>query len=137
MKLKFLLVYYSENPKSLKKIANGSLPLVWKSNSKAWVTQAIFQDCFLLSFFFSHHFIPEAEKYWLEKEVLLNTLAAEQRSVSPLFLDDFHPNVKLVQFSSIAQLSADSLPPHRLQHTKPPCPSPTPRVYQNSCPLSW
>ena len=29
------------------------------------------------------------------------------------------------------------LPPHGLQHTRPPCPSPTPRVYVNSCPLSW
>ena len=27
--------------------------------------------------------------------------------------------------------------PHGLQHTRPPCPSPTPRVYPNSCPLSW
>ena len=24
-----------------------------------------------------------------------------------------------------------------LWHTRPPCPSPTPRVYSNSCPLSW
>ena len=24
-----------------------------------------------------------------------------------------------------------------LQHARPPCPSPTPRVYLNSCPLSW
>ena len=30
-----------------------------------------------------------------------------------------------------------SLWPHGLQHTRPPCPSPTPRVYSNSCPLSW
>ena len=30
----------------------------------------------------------------------------------------------------------DSLRPYRLQHTKPLCPSPTPRVYSNSCPLS-
>ena len=30
----------------------------------------------------------------------------------------------------------DSLWPHRLQLTRPPCPSPTPRVYWNSCPLS-
>ena len=30
----------------------------------------------------------------------------------------------------------DSLWPHRLQHTRLPCPSPTPRVYSNSCPLS-
>ena len=31
---------------------------------------------------------------------------------------------------------SDSLWPHGLQHTGPPCPSPTPRVYSNSCPLS-
>ena len=40
--------------------------------------------------------------------------------MSPLFLDDFHPDVKLVQFSSIAQLSADSLPPNGLQHANLP-----------------
>ena len=32
---------------------------------------------------------------------------------------------------------SDSLWPHGLQHARPPCPSPTPRVYSNSCPLSW
>ena len=31
---------------------------------------------------------------------------------------------------------SDSLRPHGLQHTRPPCPSPTPGVYSNSCPLS-
>ena len=31
---------------------------------------------------------------------------------------------------------SDSLQPHELQHTRPPCPSPTPRIYPNSCPLS-
>ena len=31
---------------------------------------------------------------------------------------------------------SDSLRPHKLQHTRPPCPSPTPRVYSNSCLLS-
>ena len=31
---------------------------------------------------------------------------------------------------------SDSLQPHELQHTRPPCPSPTPRVYSNSCPSS-
>ena len=29
----------------------------------------------------------------------------------------------------------DSLRPHESQHTRPPCPSPTPGVYPNSCPL--
>ena len=31
---------------------------------------------------------------------------------------------------------SDSLQPHESQHTRPPCPSPTPRVYSNSCPSS-
>ena len=29
---------------------------------------------------------------------------------------------------------SDSWQPHEPQHTRPPCPSPTPRVYPNSCP---
>ena len=32
---------------------------------------------------------------------------------------------------------SDSLRPRGLQHTRLPCPSPTPGVYSNSCPLSW
>ena len=32
---------------------------------------------------------------------------------------------------------SDSLRPHKSQHARPPCPSPTPRVYSNSCPSSW
>ena len=35
-----------------------------------------------------------------------------------------------VQFSSVAQACANSLQPHGLQHARPPCPSPTPGVYQ-------
>ena len=31
---------------------------------------------------------------------------------------------------------SDSLRPHESQHTRPPCPSPTPGVYSDSCPLS-
>ena len=68
MKLKPLLVYHSENPRALKNIPNCSLPVVWKSNPKAWVTQAIFQDWFF------HQFILEVEKYCLEKDVPFNIL---------------------------------------------------------------
>ena len=39
-----------------------------------------------------------------------------------------------VQFSH--SVVSDSLQPHRLQHTRPPCPSPTPGACSNSCPLS-
>ena len=40
-----------------------------------------------------------------------------------------------IQFSH--SVMSDSLWPHGLQHTRPPCPSPIPRVYSNSYPLSW
>ena len=40
-----------------------------------------------------------------------------------------------VQFSH--SVVSDSLRPHGLQHTRLPCPSPSPRVYSNSYPLSW
>ena len=40
-----------------------------------------------------------------------------------------------VQFSR--SVVSDSLQPHESQHTRPPCPSPTPGVHSNSCPSSW
>ena len=39
-----------------------------------------------------------------------------------------------VQFSH--SVVSDSLRHHELQHASPPCPSPTPRVFPDSCPLS-
>ena len=42
---------------------------------------------------------------------------------------------KVIQFSR--SVVSDSLWPHGLQHTRPPCPSPTPGAYPNSCPSSW
>ena len=38
-----------------------------------------------------------------------------------------------VQFSH--SVVSDFLRPHELQHARPPCPSPTPRVHPNPCPL--
>ena len=40
-----------------------------------------------------------------------------------------------VQFSH--SVMSDSLGLHGLQHARPPCTLPTPRVYSNSCPLNW
>ena len=44
------------------------------------------------------------------------------------------PEFSSVQFSR--SVMSDSLQPHELQHARPPCPSPTPGVYSNSCPSS-
>ena len=47
----------------------------------------------------------------------------------------FKEPISSVQFSH--SVMSDSLRPHGLQHARPPCPSPTPGIYSNSCPLSW
>ena len=44
-------------------------------------------------------------------------------------------NISSVQFS--CSVVSDCLQPHESQHARPPCPSPTPGVYLNSCPWSW
>ena len=51
----------------------------------------------------------------------------------PIFSSLTHGFLLILKFSSVM---SDSLQPHGLQHTRPPCPSPTPGVYLNSCPLS-
>ena len=50
-------------------------------------------------------------------------------SDSPCFYD------LLSQFSH--SVVSGSLRPHELQHSRPPCPSPTPGVHADSCPLNW
>ena len=48
--------------------------------------------------------------------------------------------VILHQFSSVqfsCSVMSNSLWPHGLQHSRLPCPSPTPGAYSDSCPLSW
>ena len=43
---------------------------------------------------------------------------------------------KLLQLQFSHSVMSDSLRSHELQHTRPPCPSPTPGVHPNPCPLS-
>ena len=51
-----------------------------------------------------------------------------------IFLSIYLSFVYSVQFS--CSVMSHPLWPHALQHARPPCPSPTPRVYPDSCPLS-
>ena len=46
------------------------------------------------------------------------------------------PISSILKFQFGHSVLSDSLWPHRLQHDRPPCPSPTPGAYSNSCPLS-
>ena len=61
---------------------------------------------------------------------------------SPAIFPTHKSNQGLLHFRRIFScfshsVVSDSLQPGWLQHARPPCPSPTPIVYPNSCPLSW
>lgn len=51
MKLTPLPVYCAGNPWALKNIPNSSLPIIWMSNKKAWVTLTVFDDWFFSSLY--------------------------------------------------------------------------------------
>ena len=71
----------------------------------------------------------------------VNELYIYQRLSSSPFCPRLRSNLTNQYFLLIQMFShsvvSSSLRPHEQQHTRPPCPSPTPRVYSNSCPLSW
>ena len=46
------------------------------------------------------------------------------------------PDTLWIKFSSVRSVVSNSLPPYEPQHSRPPCPSPTPRVLPNPWPLS-
>ena len=54
--------------------------------------------------------------------------------LTEVLLLDYHTQFSSVQFS--CSVVSDSLRPHGLQHTRPPCPLPIPGVHSNSYPLS-
>ena len=66
--------------------------------------------------------------------VMRGSMFGPSYTIGPLkSMDKFHNTS--VQFS--LSVVSNSLWPHESQHARPPCPSQTPRVYSNPCPLSW
>ena len=66
----------------------------------------------------------------LQAKVLPNSVHGDGCNLTPNKLNVFYGLVDVIQFSSVAQL-CPTLWPRGLQHARPPCPSPTPRVYAN------
>ena len=61
-------------------------------------------------------------------------------SMAPQHTNQYVPTYENISYLGSVQFSrsvvSDSLWPHGPQHARPPCPSPTPRVHSNPCPLS-
>ncbi|XP_036596148.1 tigger transposable element-derived protein 1-like [Trichosurus vulpecula] len=60
IKLKPLLVYHSEIPKHMRGFSKLNLPVIWKSNRKAWVTVDMLNDWIV------NHFCPVVQCYCTE-----------------------------------------------------------------------
>ena len=80
-------------------------------------------------------------KAWLNPWILLffshtstNQSLTSCHYFKPTSPDGSFLTLFIIQFS--CSVMSDSLQPHGPQHARPPCPSPAPRVYSNSCPLS-
>ncbi|XP_029648908.1 tigger transposable element-derived protein 1-like [Octopus sinensis] len=91
LKLKPMLVYRTENPRALKGILKSTLPVLWKSNEKAWVTATLFEE------WFSYHFVPEVKKYCDKNQLPFHAMLIINNAPShPPILQHLHPNVKVV-----------------------------------------
>lgn len=90
-KLKPLLIHRSENPHAFKNINKHALPVYYRSNKKAWVTQVIFEDWFMTCF------VPEVRTYCLENSIPFRVLLLldDAPGHSP-HLGNLHPRVKVV-----------------------------------------
>ena len=79
-----------------------------------------------------------------EKETTeMNSHEILRRKLTLILMNANDPHLNLragVVLSSVrfsCSVMSDSLWPHGPQHTRPPCPSPTPGVYPDSSPLIW
>ena len=87
---------------------------------------------------FPQTFCPGCLLKWQRKmkpQLQYPSLCPSQRNKGSLVKRPVPGMKSISQFSHL--VVSDSLQPHGLQHARPPCPSSTPGVYSNSCPLSW
>ena len=72
----------------------------------------------------------------MSQQVLKNNNKQKQRTLGKRENQIARAATLLYACDSVQFSYSVTLRPHGLQHARPPCPSPTPGVYSNSCPLS-
>ena len=119
------------------KIIKIYLPVIYQ-------TANILKLCVSIWFFNNNYFCLGCENEF--KSILIsvdNSLSKKNTAffpcIPPVMALSYIKCLLKHQFSSVQfrrSVMSDSLRPHESQHTRPACPSPTPRVHSNSCPLS-
>ncbi|KAF2357491.1 DNA binding HTH domain Psq-type [Trinorchestia longiramus] len=91
VKLKPLLLYKLKNPRALKNVAHDSLPVIWKSNHKEWITKEEFIE------WFRDYFVPFIEQFTkqenLDNKALL--LLDNAPGHPPEELNDMFPHIQI------------------------------------------
>ena len=93
---------------------------------------SVINSCELLYTLVIHPFYTTGDTEVTDASVAVSSFVS-----ASLFI--LYPFFSLTKHSSVQfshSVVCDSLRPHELQHARPPCPSPTPRVSPNSCPSS-
>nr|XP_006128720.1 tigger transposable element-derived protein 1-like [Pelodiscus sinensis] len=91
MKMKPLAVYQSETPRALKGFSKEHLPVIWRSNKKAWITGAIFSEWLTL------YAIPAWKEYCSKENLDFKILLLiDNAPAHPINLDDMCKKVKVV-----------------------------------------
>uniref|UniRef100_A0A8D1GBG6 HTH CENPB-type domain-containing protein n=1 Tax=Sus scrofa TaxID=9823 RepID=A0A8D1GBG6_PIG len=89
-KLKPLLVYRSENPRALKGYSKPNLPVIWRSNKKAWATRSIFHE------WFTCFFCPAVEKHCAQNNLASKALLIlDSAPCHPVNLSDLSDKVRV------------------------------------------
>ncbi|XP_007125547.1 tigger transposable element-derived protein 1 [Physeter macrocephalus] len=102
-KLKPLLVYHSESPKALEGYSKPNLPVIWRSNKKAWATRSIFHE------WFTYFFCPAIEKYCAQNNLANKALLIlDSAPCHPVNLSDLSDNVRV---EYLHDNTADSIQP--------------------------
>ncbi|XP_061493779.1 tigger transposable element-derived protein 1-like, partial [Rhineura floridana] len=90
LKLKPMLIYHWQNPRALKNYIKTRLPVHWRSNRKAWVTAAIFEE------WFDTCFVPEVKAYCKDNNIPFKILLLVDNAPGhPRTLDELNPNIRV------------------------------------------
>jgi hypothetical protein len=124
-KLKPLLIYHSENLRAFKKhkVQKTQLSVMWRSNSKAWVTREYFSEWFNVVFGTSVKSYLEEKNLHLKALLIMDNAPAHPPSLQDYVLLEFDfitvkflpPLICLISFSpwtSRSVISSNSTPKH-------------------------
>ena len=101
---------------------------LWHNKIKTSLVDVLIIHCEFFCCIYSHHFFLNPYYYWYLAQIFLRCYQVSQVLCCHLIYKHMYI-FSSVQFSR--SVVSSSLRPHESQHTRPPCPSPSPGVHSN------